>query len=74
MIVWNRRMPRAGQECFRRLEGLGGHARMLEAAELRSHPRPDLGLRIDEVFAELALSFDDDGDDPGAAGRLVPSC
>jgi hypothetical protein len=73
MIVWNRRTPRAGYECFRRLEGLGGHARMLEAAPLRSHPRPDLGVRVDEVFAELALGFDDD-DDPGAAGRLVPSC
>jgi hypothetical protein len=73
MIVWNRCMPRAGLERFRRAKALGGHAQMLERSELRSHVCPDLDVRVDEVLAELALGFCDDDDDPGAAGRLVPS-
>jgi hypothetical protein len=40
----------------------------------RGQPGQDLGMRVDDVFAELSLSFDDDDDDPGAAGLLVPIC
>lgn len=73
MMSWNRRTSRTSTNCFRGPEGLVGHARVSETFELRSHPPHGLDQRVDEIFADMALRFDDDDDDPGASGRLVPS-